>query len=283
MTGANVIRKPISGTAAGVPFVALPPAEGTETAPLVFTWHLGAPPRSERAMAAAMPLRGLAAWRVYLGLPMLGSRLPDGGLDEFLRLFRADMVLNVFEPVILAAAGEFPAALAELRERLSVDVGPLGLIGGSMGAWVTQTVLSEINVPVSAVALVSPAIRLASVVERYERASGRAYSWSERSRAIAHRLDFVARADELAAKDAATLLVIGAGDDEQGFHAPARELHEALAQRSTAPTALVEIPEMAHALADGPGLEPAPQNAQAAHVDAAVVQWFRQHLTGRMP
>lgn len=81
-------------------------------------------------MAAALPLSGLAAWRVHLGLPMSGSRL-----------------------------------------------------------------LAETDVPVSAVALASPGARL----------------------------DFVALADE-------------------------------------------------------PGLEPAPQRADAALVDAAVLDWLRRHL-----
>lgn len=81
-------------------------------------------------MAAALPLSGLAAWRVHLGLPMGGSRL-----------------------------------------------------------------LAETDVPVSAVALASPGARL----------------------------DFVALADE-------------------------------------------------------PGLEPAPQRADAALVDAAVLDWLRRHL-----
>jgi hypothetical protein len=32
----------------------------------VVAWHLHDPPRSETAMATALPLRGLPAWRVYL-------------------------------------------------------------------------------------------------------------------------------------------------------------------------------------------------------------------------
>lgn len=66
---------PITRLADGVPYVALPP-EG-EGAPLVVAWHLHDPPRSERAMAAVLPLKGLPAWRVYLGLPLSGSRLPE--------------------------------------------------------------------------------------------------------------------------------------------------------------------------------------------------------------
>lgn len=271
-------QAPLTGTAAGVPYVALPPADGAGTAPLVLAWHLGSPPRSETAMAAALPLAGLAAWRVYLGLPMLGSRPPEGGLDEFFRLFREDVVLNVFEPVIRAATDEFPAALAELRERLPIGDGPLGLVGGSTGAWVAQSVLADTDLPVSTVALVSPAIRLESVVARYERLWDFTYPWGERSRAVAERLDFVARADELAARDAATLLVVGALDDAEGFREPAEQLREALARRSPERAKLIEIPGMGHPLAEEPGLEPAPQTAHAAEVDAAVARWFGRHL-----
>jgi hypothetical protein len=36
---------------------------------------------------------------------------------------------------------------------------------------------------------------------------------------------------------------------------------------------------MTHALAEEPGLQPAPQTAQAAQVDAALVDWFHRHLS----
>jgi len=46
----------IIGVAAGVPYVALPPNGKPDGAPLVVAWHLHDPPRSETAMAAALPL-----------------------------------------------------------------------------------------------------------------------------------------------------------------------------------------------------------------------------------
>jgi hypothetical protein len=76
----------LTGEAAGVPFVAHPASRSGEEAATVVVWHLHDPPRSERAMAAALPLRGLDAWRVYLGLPLSGTRLPAGGLDAFFAL-----------------------------------------------------------------------------------------------------------------------------------------------------------------------------------------------------
>ena len=277
------LQTPIRGTAAGVPYLALPPATTAETVPLVLAWHLADPPRSETAMAAALPLHGLQAWRVYLGLPMLGGRLPDGGLDEFFRLFRADMVLNVLDPVTRQAVEELPAALAELRRRLPLGDGPLGLVGGSTGAWVAQLVITEVDLPVAAAALVSPAIRLTSAVAGYQRWWNYRYPWNARSRAAAQRLDFVARAGQIAGRDVATLLVVGADDDREAFHQPAEQLHQALSRRSPDHTSLLTIPGMGHALADEPGLQPAPQTGHAARVDAALVDWFRRHLNHDEP
>ena len=75
------LQRPIRGTAAGVPYVAQPPADGAETAPLVVVWHLASPPRSEAAMAAALPLRGIEAEE-------LGTRLTEA-LDFLLAHVRA--------------------------------------------------------------------------------------------------------------------------------------------------------------------------------------------------
>jgi pimeloyl-ACP methyl ester carboxylesterase len=268
----------LTGEAAGVPFVALPPGQAVAEPPLVVVWHMTDPPRSETAMAAALPLRDVPAWRVYLGLPMSGSRLPAGGLEEFFRHGFEDAVLNLFDPMTAQALEEFPAALDALREQLSAGNHAVGLIGASAGAFVALSVLAETDVPVSAVALVSPAIRLASVVAANERRFELTYPWNERSRAAAERLDFVARADAIAARNAPTLLVVGELDDEEGFIGPAEQLRAALSRSSRSHTSLVRIPELGHALAEEPGLDPAPQTQQAARVEAAVADWFQRHV-----
>jgi pimeloyl-ACP methyl ester carboxylesterase len=275
----EVAMEPTTGSAHGVPFVALPPERVATTAPMVVAWHLHDPPRSETAMAAALPLHGVPAWRVYLGLPLSGTRLPAGGLDAFFRLAYDDAVLKVFDPVCRQAVEEFPAALAALRDTLPVSDVPLGLVGGSIGALVAQTVLAETEVPVSAVALVSPAIRLAAVVASNEARFGVTYPYTEASRAVADRLDFVARADEIATRHAAVLLVVGDEDDEENIRRPAEQLWRTLSAHGPDDAALVSIPGMAHAFAEEPGLDAAPQTSNAARVDAAVTSWFRRHLT----
>jgi pimeloyl-ACP methyl ester carboxylesterase len=273
----------ITGVAAGVPYVALAPDGEPRDAPLVVAWHLHDPPRSETAMAAALPLNGLPAWRVYLGLPMSGSRLPDGGLESFFQLGYEDAVLKVFEPTCRQAVEEFPSALAALRRQLPLGDAPLGLMGGSAGALVALCVLAELSLPVRAAALVSPAIRLPAVVAANERRFDVTYQWTEQSRAAADRLDFVARAEEIAKRDAAVLLVVGSQDDEAGIRTPAEHLWRVLSRLAPDRTALTSIPGMAHALAEEPGLHPAPQTPHAARVDTVVAEWFHRHLSGSSP
>jgi pimeloyl-ACP methyl ester carboxylesterase len=256
----------ITGTAAGVPYVALPP-EGDGPAPLVAVWHLLDAPRSEAAMAAAVPMAGVPAWRVYFGMPMFGERALPGGMDELLRLASEDYVLNVAKPIVDQAAAEFPAALADLRAQLSIKDGSVGIAGGSMGGLVAYEILARGEVPVSAAALVNPVTSLALVVRRaHQQLFGTDYTWTDASRAAADHFDFVRRAEEI---DVPTLVVIGLEDDI-AFRAPAAELGDRVE--------LVTLPGMKHAIADEPGLEAAPQNADAKRVDAEFTRWFRQHL-----
>jgi hypothetical protein len=122
------------GEAAGVPFVVVPPETGTDVAPTVVVWHLLDPPRSEIAMQAALPLGGVSAWRIYLGLPMSGQRLPEGGLEAFFQMGYEDAVLKQFDPIVRGGVAEFPAALAELQERYGIAPDPLRLVVGSTGS-----------------------------------------------------------------------------------------------------------------------------------------------------
>jgi len=278
---------PVRGVAAGVPFLAVRPDNPERQAvPVVVAWHLMDPPRSEAAFAAALPLEGLDAWRIYLGLPMSGARLPAGGFDELMRLGYEDAVLNLQGPVAAQGAEEFPAALAELREKLDLGDGPLALAGGSMGSAVAQLVLAETGpaagISARAAVLISPISELRAAVEATGRRFGATYPWSEASLEVARRLDFPSRADEIAGGgQPAVRLVVGADDDRDGFLEPAERLREALAGRydDASRLDLVVVPGMAHALAEEPGVEPVPQTAQAASVDRHAVDWLRWHLT----
>lgn len=253
------------GIAAGVPYVALPPENGRKDAPVVVGWHLMDPPRSEAALAAALPLAGLDAWRIYFGLPLTGVRAPADGLEKYAY---QDAVLNVFGPLAFGAAAEFPAAYAQLRRELGLGDG-LAVLGGSQGALVAQQVAT--TTPVDAIVLVSPVIRLRAVVTANERRYGVTYEWTPPSDYVAAMFDFVVRAAELTAP---TLLVVGEHDEPDGVLEPAAALHAALPG-----SRLESVPGMAHALAEEPGLEAAPQTAHAAAVDRIAVDWLSAHLS----
>ena len=272
----------VTGRAAGVPFIAVPPITGARASvPIVVAWHLMDPPRTEAAFAAALPLEGLDAWRIYLGLPLSGSRTPPGGFEELMRLGYEDAVLNLQGPVTHQAAEEFGPALAELGRQLDLGSGPVGVVGGSVGAAVAQLVLAESSVDIAAAVLVSPLVQLRRAVEAMGRRFGVTYTWSDRSLEVARRLDFVARAAEIAQRQdqPAILLVVGEEDDAE-FHEPAAELRDALAHRYADPSRveLAIVPGMGHALAEEPGVEPVPQTAQAAEVDRLAVGWLRRYL-----
>ena len=272
--------QPITGTAAGVPFTALPPCDDAAPAPLVVIWHLLDPPRTDSAMATALPMAALPAWRLYLGLPMTGRRLPAGGSEEMMRLGLADPVLNLFGPILSQAADEAPAAVAAVRTQLGIAPGPIGVAGGSLGGGVALEVIAARVLPVSAAGLVNPLVRLPGAVAASERVFDFHYEWTDASRAVADRFDFLHRASEIATAEPALLLVSGA-DDHPEFRADAEALECELASRyrDRSRVRLHRELGMPHHLAEPPGVEPAPQTVHAAAVDAAFISWFTEHLT----
>jgi dienelactone hydrolase len=274
----------INGTAAGVPYTALPPGNDVANPPLVLIWHLMDPPCTDAAMAAALPMTALRAWRVYLGLPLTGRRLPAGGFDELMRLGYADAVLNLFGPILSQAIDEAPAAVAAARAELGIAEGPIGVAGGSLGAAVAEGVIADRALPVTAAALVNPAVRVAGAVAANERRYAMRYEWTDAARAIADRFDFLRRAAEIASRAPLLLLVSGENDDPE-FRADAEALRRELTSSCGERTHVKwhSIPGMPHHLAEPPGTEPAPQNGHAAAVDDAFTSWFAEHLCNSPP
>ncbi|MEV6909245.1 alpha/beta hydrolase [Amycolatopsis sp. NPDC051071] len=261
------MSSPITGTAAGVPFTALPP-DGDKTAPLIVTWHMLDAPRSDAAFAAALPMNGLPAWRVHLGMPMCGARMVDGAMDAGLELIREDVLMSFLHAFVKQATEEFPEALAAIRAQLPVDDGPIGVLGGSLGGAVALRVLADTGTPIFAGAVVNAAIRMRSVVGLFPGD----YPYDAESEKAVDSLDFLPKAGVIASR--APLLVVSGELDHPGLRADAISLADAMGDQSE----LLSIPGLEHPLADEPGIEPAPQLPQARAVDAGVTAWFRRHL-----
>ena len=280
----EVTRRPDrTGNAAGVPYIAFAPRNPRPSTPLVLVLHLMDPPRSPHAMAAAVPLEGVDAWRVYLGLPMNGERMPEGGSDEIMRLAMEDGLSLLLAPVVEQAAAELPDAVRALREQLAIEDTPLALVGGSAGAAAVLLALAEVDIDVAAAAVINPATRARDVVDAMESIYGFSYEWNDARRSRADRLDFVNRAAEVGRRQTPLLIVVGKEDPIAGLPVSSRELRDTLAEHYDSPdnVAIAEIDGLAHNLADEPGIEPAPQTPGAIEVDAKVTAWLQHYLAGR--
>jgi dienelactone hydrolase len=253
----------VAGTAAGVPFVALPPSGGARRAPMIAAWHPTAAPGSPAAMAAALPLADLPAWRVFFGLPGTGSRRGDRAGGE-------DLLLDGYAPMIEQAAAEFPAARAALQDELPVDDGPVAVMGGSAGGHVALLVLTGGQVPVAAAALINPAVRAESVVLVNEGFHEFSYQWTDDARAKAATLDMVAAASSVRA---AVLLITG-----QHEYPEFRPDQDALLAAFGGASHHVTIAGMGHTFAEEPGLDPAPQTPDAIDAERAISDWLTEHF-----
>ncbi|MFD0202366.1 MULTISPECIES: alpha/beta fold hydrolase [Saccharothrix] len=229
----------ITGEAAGVRFVAVPPAAGGRR--LVVVWHLLGEPGTPEAMAEALPLTGVDAWRLYPALPQR-----DTGPDP---------LVDTYAPMVEAAVAAMPALVRTARDRFDCGDGPVDLVGGSAGGHVTLTTAVRGVVPVRRVAVVNPAVRAEAVVEASIDAGVFAsYDWTDASRAAAEPLDVLARADEL---DVPLLVVRG----EQEY--PAFRPVQAQLCAAVPGARLVDVPGLAHMLV-----------TEQVVVDAEVTAWL---------
>ncbi|MEV6905748.1 hypothetical protein [Amycolatopsis sp. NPDC051071] len=96
------------------------------------------------------------------------ERVPRGGFEAFFGLATEDNVLNVVEPLTRQVEAEFPAAPAGPRSRLSIEDGPIGLVGGSQVGGVAPRMLTNAELPVAAAALVNPVTQAAPVIAANE-------------------------------------------------------------------------------------------------------------------
>lgn len=286
------LSAPVTGTAAGVPFLALPPAAATDApAPLVVGLHAFEPPRSESALAGAVPMASLPAWRVYLGLPLFGARLPEGGVAEINQRGERDYLVELFGPVVEEAAAELRRVVDELRAAFPVADLPAGLVGVGAGASAVLLALAENRLPVGAAAVINPIVDPAHLIAARERRTGTPYRWGPQAQQTRSWLDFCARGAEISGT-ATPVLVVNGGQDEVAPPEHGRAFHDLLT-RQRAEQGLrqdrqqgtghalrhIVVPDLAHAIGPEPGLEPGPLTPAGVLTDRALTEWFHLHLT----
>ena len=139
-----------------------------------------------------------------------------------------------------------------------------------MGSAIAAEVLTRGTSGARTAVLVSPMLDLRTMIDAVAPAFG-GYEWTEAGTAAAERLDYVTRAGEVAEAGASIRIIVGA-DDEPFMAEPAKRVAAALGAD------LQVLPDMAHALAEEPGVEPAPQTDAARRVDQLAVEWLRAGL-----
>jgi predicted esterase len=213
-------------TLAGVPALLRMPPRVTQ--PPILLWHGFGPPAGEEELMHVLPLDEVPAVKVYLGLPLFGARQLAGGLQELAARQREDVVLNVFEPVVMGAAEELPAVVKALTEgRCMRPEDSVALVGFSAGGASVLIALAERQVPIDAAVTLNASTGVSDSVNAYERATGASYEWSERSRALASRSDAAKRSAAIA-RDTPAILLIHGQDDAMLTPESARKLHDVL-------------------------------------------------------
>jgi hypothetical protein len=277
----GVLSPAVAGTAADVPFIAIPPSDGDRDAPVVVFWHGFDPPRAEAALAGALPLVGLHAWRIYLGLPMFGVRGPGGGWPELQQRSAGDPLLQLYGPIVTQAAAELDNALLGLHDQMGIGRGPLGLAGFAAGGAAALLATAGGRIPVQAVAVVGAVVRPTSMIAESERRTGTQYPWSGPSRELARRLDFLERSDDFVVHPMRPpIMLVNGQRDHTAATGDAIELHDTLVAKYGDPGRVAHrvVPDLGAALIPEPGLEPVPQSPAAVLADKVLADWFARHL-----
>ncbi len=201
---------------AGVPVVLRFPEKLEKPAPLIILWHGLNTPNSEQTLSETIPLKGVNAWKAYLGLPLFGARMPEGGIDELTRRVREDYLLQLFLPVVEGAVRELPNVVESLYSSFDIqsDFG-IGLFGFSAGGFAAMLALAESKIPIKAAVLAGVSKDISSAIRATEQFNNCEYRWSEASLAASRRIDFLSRVEEIVTNaQLPAMLFLHGGNDE---------------------------------------------------------------------
>jgi len=242
-------------TLAGVPAILRVPAHVTR--PPIVLWHGFGAPASPHALMEAMPLDDVAAVKVYLGLPLFGTRAPAGGSQELARRQTQDFAMLLFKPAVVGAADELPSVVAALEQHGCMTPGQrIDLFGFSAGGTAALVAMMQGKVAVGAAVLLNASTGLNASVDAWQRALGQRYPWTPASRALAEETDAVAHAaDVVRGKTLPAILILQGEGDTVLTTAPAMALHQALLpiyrrKHDEARLGMIMVPGMPHGWTD---------------------------------
>lgn len=269
---------------AGVPILLQFP-EQPEPAPLIILWHGFNTPNSEQTLAETIELEGVNAWKAYLGLPLFGARMPEGGIDELTRRVREDYLLQLFLPVVDGAVGELPNVVEALQSRFDIqsDFG-IGLFGFSAGGFAAMLALAKSKISIKAAVLAGVSKDISSAVSATEQFNNLKYQWSEASLAASRQIDFVSRSEEIVTNAQLPAMLFLHGDNDEVF-APdeVQQLYNSLRpyyDRAGCPDrlSLKIFSHMKHQI-EPPTDEISPAlRADYSGLQTAAANWFEKHL-----
>ena len=218
---------------ADVSVVVHPPAFPDNPAPLIVLWHGFGTPNNEQILAQTLPLKEVQAWKAYLELPLFGHLMKTRRHDELMQRQLEDYVLQLLLPTIEPAMEKLPEVVQGLQAQLGIDEqAGIGLFGFSAGGLAALLALVESSLPITTAVLAGVTKDLPSAIETVERTTKqyypmlkeqynwveerhKHYHWTEASQVAKQRLDFAARAAEIAQRQPLpAILLLHALQDE---------------------------------------------------------------------
>jgi alpha-beta hydrolase superfamily lysophospholipase len=198
----------ISKTVAGVPILVAGPDHASKTTPIIIMLHgFGSPNSPEELAKMIPPLPGTVT--VYPSLPLLGVRMPSGGVDELVRRQSDDYIGRLLYPAILGAAHELPRVIKSVTHTYGLARSrPIAIFGFSAGGAAALLALTETQVkPTTLIALNAP-LDIGQAIEAYQRQTGRTYEWTAVAREAAIRYDVAVNAKRIADANPKTSILL---------------------------------------------------------------------------
>ena len=229
----------VNVTIVDVPMLVAAPRRITKRTPLIIMYHGFGPPNTPQLLSQALPPIP-NAFMIYPSLPLVGARMPAGGVDELLRRQREDYVGEMLYPSILGAAHELPQIIKAVSKRYGLSKSaPLILFGFSAGGAAALLSLTESGVRPRAVVVVNSPLSIAQAVDGYERQTKGVYTWTEKAREAAARYDLEKSAERVAKLNPKLAVLMLQSEQDAGFSVGSAQSAAAALKKAEARYSLV--------------------------------------------